>query len=60
MTSGFAIVPDRTEQPTAIFTVLEDAMEWGLCTFGADAFHIRWFEVVLMAPREVKRPIGAA
>jgi hypothetical protein len=60
MKCGFAIVPDRTEQPAALFIDLEDAMEWGLCTFGADAFHIRWFEVVLVASREVKRPIGAA
>ena len=60
MISGFAIVPDRTEQPAALFTVLEDAMEWGLWTFGSDAFHIRWFDVVLVAPKEVKRPIGAA
>jgi len=60
MTGGFAIVPDRTEQPAALFTDLEDAMEWGLYTLGADAFHIRWFDVVLVAPREMKRPIGAA
>ena len=58
MISGFAIVPDRTEQPAALFTVLEDAMEWGLWTFGSDAFHIRWFDVVLVAPKEVKRPTG--
>jgi len=60
MMGGFAIVPDRTEQPAALFTDLEDAIEWGLITFGADAFHIRWLDVVLLGPREVTRPVGAA
>jgi hypothetical protein len=60
MMGGFAIVPDRTEQPAALFTDLEDAIEWGLSTFGADAFCVRWLDVVLLGPREVTKPVGAA
>jgi hypothetical protein len=60
MMGGFAIVPDQTKQPAALFTDLEDAIEWGLSTFGADAFHIRWLDVVLLGPREVTKPVGAA
>ena len=53
MMGGYAIVPDQTEQPTALFTDLEDAIEWGLNTFGADAFRIRWLDVVFLAARHV-------
>ena len=53
MMGGYAIVPDQPEQPTAHFTDLEDAIEWGLNTFGADAFRIRWLDVVFLAARHV-------
>jgi hypothetical protein len=60
MMGGFAIVPDNTEQPRALFTDLEDAIDWGMCTFGANSFRIRWIEMVLLPPREVRRPAGIA
>jgi hypothetical protein len=60
MMGGFAIVPDRTEQPAALFIHLEDAIEWGVSTFGADLFRIRWIEVVLLPAKEVHRAVGSA
>ena len=48
MMGGFAIIPDLTRQPAALFAELEHAMDWGLSTFGADAFSIRWMEVALL------------
>lgn len=45
MISCYAIIPDGENVPTALFTELEDAMDWGLHTFGGDAFRIRYLEV---------------
>jgi hypothetical protein len=52
MMGGFAIVPDRSQQPAALFVELEDAIDWGLRTFGTDAFRIRWMAYVLLPPAE--------
>jgi len=52
MMGGFAIVPDQTQQPAALFAELEDAIDWGLRTFGTDAFRIRWIELVLLTAAE--------
>jgi len=52
MTSCYAIVPDGTREPVALFEELEDAMDWGLQRFGNDAFQIRYVEVTSIdAPR---------
>jgi hypothetical protein len=45
MISGFAIIPDGQNIPSALFTELEDALDWGLTTYGGDAFRIRFLEV---------------
>jgi hypothetical protein len=45
MISGFAIIPDGQNVPSALFTELEDAVDWGLHTYGGDAFRIRYLEV---------------
>ena len=45
MISGFAIIPDGQNVPSALFTELEDALDWGLDTYGGDAFRIRFLEV---------------
>ncbi len=45
MISGYAIIPDGYERPSALFTELQDAMDWGLATYGGDAFRIRYLEV---------------
>jgi hypothetical protein len=60
MMGGFAIVPDRTQQPAALFTDLEHAMEWALRVYGADTFSIRWIEVALLAPDERHSQVGTA
>lgn len=52
MTSCYAIVPDGSREPVALFEELEDAMDWGLQRFGNDAFQIRYVEVTSIdAPR---------
>jgi hypothetical protein len=45
MISGFAIIPDGQEVPSALFADLEDALDWGLHAYGGDAFRIRFLEV---------------
>jgi hypothetical protein len=37
----FAIFPDDSEGPAAIFIDLEDAIAWGVHRYGADHFSIR-------------------
>lgn len=37
----FAVIPDETGQPAALFHDLEEAIDWGLRTFGGDRFAIR-------------------
>jgi hypothetical protein len=46
-THGFAIIPDGSSRPTAVFAELEDAIDWGLRTYGADRFSIRWLSLLL-------------
>ena len=57
MIGGFAIIPDGDQQPSALFIDLEAAMDWGLQTYGCDAFRIRWLEV---APVEHSEARGAS
>jgi hypothetical protein len=45
MIAGFAIIPDGQDAPSALFAELEDAVDWGLDTYGGDAFRIRYLEV---------------
>ena len=55
MNCCYAIVPDGTDEPAALFEELEDAMDWGLQRFGDDAFQIRYVEVTsLDAPRGLR------
>jgi hypothetical protein len=35
----------RTERTVRAFAELEDAVDWGLDTYGGDAFRIRYLEV---------------
>jgi hypothetical protein len=43
--SGYAIIPDGQNAPSALFIDLEDAVDWGLSTYCGDAFRIRYLEV---------------
>jgi len=45
MISCFAVIPDGQDAPAALFTELEDAMDWGLRAFGGGGFRIRYLEV---------------
>jgi hypothetical protein len=59
MTCCFAIIPDGTTEPAALFEELEDAMEWGLRRYGDDRFQIRYVEVSSPAPAPGLRVITA-
>jgi len=41
----FAIIPDRSHQPLAMFADLQDAMDWGLKRLGGDSFRIKYISV---------------
>ncbi len=41
----YAIIPDGECLPAALFTEIEDAMDWGLHTYGRKSFRIRYLEV---------------
>ena len=45
MRDGFAVIPDQECAPTAVFTDLESAINWGLQRYGSDAFCIRGVQV---------------
>jgi hypothetical protein len=42
---GFAVVPDDEKRAMAMFADLEQAIEWGLATYGSDAFAVRYLAV---------------
>lgn len=46
MLSCYAIIPDGENLPSALFAEIEDAMDWGLHTYGGKSFRIRYLEVV--------------
>lgn len=50
MTCCFAIIPDGTGQPAALFEDLEDAVDWALRRYGDDAFRIRYLRVTAAEP----------
>jgi hypothetical protein len=41
----FAIIPDRSHQPLAMFADLQDAMDWALNRLGGDSFRIKYISV---------------
>jgi len=41
----FAIIPDRSHQPLAMFADLQDAMDWGLKRLGGDSFRIKYISI---------------
>ena len=41
MRDAFAVIPDEECAPTAVFSELEAAINWGLERYGNDSFRIR-------------------
>ncbi len=41
----YAIIPDGDSLPSALFTEIEHAMDWGLHTYGRRSFRIRYLEL---------------
>jgi hypothetical protein len=41
----FAIIPDRSHQPLAMFADLQDAMDWGLKRLGGNSFRIKYISI---------------
>ena len=58
MTGGFAIIPDGYQHPSALFTDLEAAMNWGLETYGGGAFRILWIDVMMVEHENRRRPVA--
>lgn len=58
-TCCYAIIPDGTNDPAALFENLEDAMEWGLARYGDDSFQIRYVEVTSVQAHSGLRAVGA-
>jgi hypothetical protein len=45
---SYAIIPDDSLNPVALFSDLEDAMDWGLQHFGGQAFKIKHIAVAVI------------
>lgn len=60
MISCFAVFPDGSASPTAVFADLEDAMDWGLERYGGDAFGIRYLEMAQVESAERRGAPGPA
>lgn len=48
----FAIIPDRSHQPLALFADLQDAMDWGLSRLGGNAFRIKYMSIASVESEE--------
>ncbi len=48
----FAVIPDRSRQPLALFADLQDAMEFGLSRLGEDAFSIKYMSIAHIESEE--------
>jgi hypothetical protein len=60
MMSCFAVFPDGAATPAAVFTDLEDAMDWGLERYGGDAFGIRYLDLAQVESAERRGAPGPA
>jgi hypothetical protein len=49
MKDSFAVFGSDSSQPAAVFSVLEEAIEWALRRFGSGRFRIKGYPV-LMSP----------
>jgi len=51
----FAIIPDLSHQPLAMFADLQDAMDWGLNRLGGNSFRIKYIAIARVE-QEVEGP----
>jgi hypothetical protein len=58
MTCCYAIIPDGTGQPAALFEELEDAMDWAIEKYGDDRFRIRYLRVAAIQRAELQGASG--
>jgi hypothetical protein len=49
--SGYAVIPDQTTEPVAVFLDLRDALAWALRAIGSDRFRIRGVHVLTAPPQ---------
>ena len=47
MKDSFAVFGNGSAQPAAVFSVLEEAIEWALRRFGSGRFRIKGYPVLL-------------
>lgn len=47
MKDSFAVFGNGSAQPAAVFSVLEDAIEWALRRYGSGRFRIKGYPVLL-------------
>ncbi len=55
----FAIIPDRSHQPLAMFADLQDAMDWGLNRLGGDSFRIKYIAIARVEQEDENAPAPA-
>jgi hypothetical protein len=55
----FAIIPDRSHQPLAMFADLQDAMDWGLNRLGGDSFRIKYIAIARVEQEDERAPVPA-
>jgi hypothetical protein len=55
----FAIIPDRSHQPIAMFADLQDAMDWGIKRLGGDAFRIKYISIARIESESPRPPAVA-
>jgi hypothetical protein len=54
----FAIIPDRSHQPLALFADLQDAMDWGLSRLGGNSFRIKYISIARIENEDaVPKPV---
>lgn len=50
MKDSFAVFENGSGQPAAVFSVLEEAIDWALRRFGSGQFRIQGYPVLLAPP----------
>jgi hypothetical protein len=57
----FAIIPDRSHQPLALFSDLQDAMDWGMSRLGGNSFRIKYISIARIESEDpTPKPVATA